>query len=283
MNRAMQFSNYAQFFALFEDARGKTPKEMDRIFQKQHQIFRNELEINRDEISFCRTKAQAECAFAQGKVAAFLSVEGADLLCCSLAQLDRAYALGVRAVNLTWNRANAISGSAVEETVRGLSPLGKYFVRRMQELGMLVDVSHLSDPGFWDVMELAKKPVIASHSNCRGVCNHPRNLTDTQIFALIQTGGVVGLNLYSEFLGDNPDFDIITAHLDHFYSLGGEDHVCIGGDWDGCDRLPKGMEEGIRGLTKLYDHLLRRNYNETQLEKLFYNNLMRVVGEVCTM
>lgn len=281
--RMKRFSPCAQFFAIFEDARDKSIKMMEEVFVKQYQIFRTELAQNVREIIFCRSRNEAEMAFTQGKMAAFLSVEGADLLGCNLEQLDRAYVLGVRAVNLTWNRSNSLSGSVLEETERGLSSLGKAFARRMQVLGMLVDVSHLSDPGFWDVIDLAEKPVIATHSNARAVCHHPRNLTDAQFMALLQVGGIAGLNLYANFLGPDPDFDTIMAHLDHFWSLGGEDHVSLGGDWDGCDTLPKGMEEGVGSLDKLYEYLLQRNYSESLLEKLYYKNLMRVVGEVCTM
>jgi membrane dipeptidase len=281
--RTKRFSAYAQFFAIFEDSRDKTISMIQEIFTKQYDIFQSELMRNQEEIMFCRTRNEAETAFVQGKVAAFLSVEGADLLGCSLEQLERAYFCGVRAVNLTWNRSNLLSGSAAEQTERGLSSAGKAFVKRMQELGMLVDVSHLSDPGFWDVIDLAKKPVIASHSNARAICHHPRNLTDAQFSALLQVEGVAGLNLYSEFLGSDPDFDTIRAHLDHFWALGGEDHLSIGGDWDGCDQLPKGMEQGIAGLLRLYEYLLKRNYSESILEKLYYKNLMRVVGEVCTI
>lgn len=283
LKRMKRFSACAQFFAIFEDAKDKSAKEMKEIFQKQYQIFRSELGQNQEEVVFCCTSGEADVAFLQGKVAAFLSVEGAELLGCSLEELDLAYVFGVRAVNLTWNRSNVLSGSALEESDRGLSPLGKTFVRRMQKLGMLVDVSHLSDPGFWDVIDLAEKPVIASHSNSRAICQHPRNLNDAQFSALSQIGGVAGLNLYSDFLGTDPDFNTIRAHLDHFWTLGGENHVSLGGDWDGCDMMPRGFEEGIVGLEKLYEYLLQRNYSESLLEKLYFKNLMRVVDEVCTM
>ena len=278
-----RFSPYAQVFALFEDARGKGRAELETIFETQYRRFQEELAACGGEILHCRTAEAAEAAFAQGKAAAFLSVEGADLLGCSLEGLRRAYRLGVRAVNLTWNRANVLSGSCVEEPERGLSSLGREFAEKMQTLGMLVDVSHLSDPGFWNVMELAGRPVFASHSNARTVWNHPRNLTDEMFLALRNNGGVAGLNFYVDFLGEDPDFDAIRRHLDHFLALGGEDHVALGGDWDGCDVLPRGLEEGIAGLEDLYEYLLQKNYRETLLHKIYFQNLMRVVSEVCTM
>lgn len=283
LERARPFSHYAQFFALFADARGRSSEEMQMIFEQQHCIFCCEMEQNRETIRFCRSGSQVEAAFEEDKAAAFLSVEGAELLGCSLAGLERAWALGVRAVNLTWNRANRLSGSAIEERERGLSPEGKTFAQRMQELGMLVDVSHLSEPGFWDVIELAKKPILASHSNARAVWDHPRNLSDGQFVALFQNGGVVGLNFYTAFLGEAPDLDTVRAHIEHIWSLGGEEHLALGGDWDGCDALPRGMENGIAGLSNLYEHLLKHNYRETLVKKLYYKNLMKVVGDVCTM
>ena len=190
--------------------------------------------------------------------------------------------MGVRAVNPTWNHANALSGSNAEEPERGLSPLGRSFVVRLGELGMLADLSHLSDPGFRDVAEMSQKPLFASHSNARAVFFHPRNLTDAQFTAIIDSNGVAGLNLYANFLGERPDADTVIAHLEHFWSLGGEKHVALGGDWDGCSALPAGFQ-GIQDMERLYDRLLQRNYGTSLLDDLFFNNLMRVVSEVCTM
>ncbi len=281
LKRAGRFSAFAQFFAIFADSQGKTGAELKERVQNQYRYFSDAMIIYSDAICACQTKARAQAANREGKVAAFLSVEGAEILGCSIEGLTAAHQMGVRAINLTWNRANAISGSVVEENDRGLSDLGQAFVRHMERLGILVDVSHLSDPGFWDVMEISQKPVIASHSNSRAICPHPRNLTDQQFIAIMKTGGVAGLNFYNPFLGERPNLETITAHIDHFLTLGGENHIAIGGDWDGCDELPKGLREGIGGLHKLYEHLLRKNFREDLLHKIFCQNLMRVVGEVC--
>lgn len=175
---------------------------------------------NADLAAFCRTGAEAEAAFRSGRRAAFLSVEGAELLDCSLERLEEAHAMGVRAVNPTWNHVNALSGTNAEEPERGLTPQGRVFVRKMERLGMLVDVSHLSDPGFWDVAEELSGPFFASHSNARAVFSHPRNLTDEQFTAIIDHNGVVGLNLYANFLGERADLDTAIAHLEHCWSWG---------------------------------------------------------------
>ncbi len=283
IKRAKGYASWTQFFALFTDARGKDPATLWETLRRQHDILLRATRTPSSLLRLCRTGAEAAAARAEGSIAAFLSVEGADLLGCSIEGLETAHALGVRAVNLTWNRANALSGSCVEEATRGLSPLGCDFVRRMQELGMLVDLSHLSEKGFWDVLSLAQKPVMASHSNARACLDHLRNLTDAQFLALCQNGGVAGLNLYTGFLGERADLDTVTSHLEHFWALGGEDHLALGGDWDGCEHLPQGFEYGIAGLARLYEHLLQRNCSEVLLEKLYHQNLVRVVNEVCTM
>ena len=276
--------NYCQFFAIFGTPAFKKGVSYPQIFRQQYEIFANEIAKNGDLISHCCTAEQAKSANGQGKVAAFLAVEGADLLGCDSAGLRDAYEKGVRAVNLTWNHANALSGSCREQPERGLSELGVEFVKEMFRLGMLVDVSHLSDPGFWDVAALSEqagKPFMAGHSSSRALCGHPRNLTDEQFAAIVKTGGIAGVNFCGDFLSEKPALDDVVAHIEHWLSLGGERSVAIGGDWDGCDLFP-GMKD-ITGLDALYDRLLRMNYSESLVHGIFYDNLMRVVSEVCTM
>ena len=287
LERMGKYRRCAQFFALFgepeptpvRDLSGKTHRE---LFLEEYALFEREMAANADLAAFCRTGAEAEAAFRSGRRAAFLSVEGAELLDCSLERLEEAHAMGVRAVNPTWNHVNALSGTNAEEPERGLTPQGRVFVRKMERLGMLVDVSHLSDPGFWDVAEELSGPFFASHSNARAVFSHPRNLTDEQFTAIIDHNGVVGLNLYANFLGERADLDTAIAHLEHWLELGGERTVALGGDLDGCSSLPEGIT-GIQDLDRLWERLLQRNYSEALVRALFFENLMRVVSEVCTM
>ncbi len=287
LERAGAYRRYAQFFALFgaaEDFPGRDLRERHlwEIFREEYALFQREMAANRDQIVHCRTAAEAETAFAAGKSAAFLSVEGAELLDGSLERLEEAHTLGVRAVNLTWNHVNGLSGTNAEEPDRGLTAQGRAFVRKMEDLGMLVDVSHLSDPGFWDVAELLNGPFFASHSNARAVFSHSRNLTDAQFTAIIDHNGVAGLNLYAAFLGERADLDTVVAHLEHWLDLGGAQNIALGGDLDGCSVLPAGIR-GIQDMDRLWERLLQRNYSEALLRALFFENLMRVVSEVCTM
>ena len=283
--RMAAHGQWAQFFALFWDQGEKLPapeKSLWDVFQAEYQVFTRELERNSDKLTLCRTAEEIKGAWAAGRQAALLSVEGAELLDCDLSKLELAYKLGVRAVNLTWNYENALSGSNAQSPEKGLTERGRSFVKRMQELGMLVDVSHLSDPGFWDVMELAKKPVFASHSNSRAACPHTRNLTDEQFTAIIGNHGVAGINMCDLFFFFFPDLDTVIAHIEHWLGFGGMKNISLGGDWDGIVHPPKGVF-GIQDLDKLVERLLGRNYSEALFKDLLCNNLMRVVSEVCIM
>ncbi len=259
LERQKGFSPCARFYAVFGgygDVLG---------------ILKRELAENSDMVSLCLTPQDAENAFKEGKQAAFISLEGAELIECSPQRLRDAYAEGIRAVNITWNFKNELSGSNL--TGGGLTEKGREFVRAAQELGVIIDLSHISEEGFWDVLELGGKPPVASHSNSKELCGHSRNLTDSQFKAIAGAGGVVGINLFSEFLGENPDIETVISHIERFLALGGEKTVAIGTDLDGCDSLPEGIRD-VADMSKLYEALLKRKYPESLVRDIFFNNLM---------
>ena len=205
-----------------------------------------------------------------------MSIEGADLLECDEKNLETAHEWGVRLLNPVWNRANSLCGTNCEEPERGLSERGKSFVRRMEALRIYPDVSHISDAGFWDIIKTAHGPVVASHSNARAVCAHRRNLTDDQFRAIRDSGGVVGLNLYRDFVGEKGTMEELVTHAEHFLELGGEKTLCIGGDLDGCEALAGGLR-GVQDVPLLYIALQERGYSEGLLEDIFWNNLRRIL------
>lgn len=277
LRRASAFGRFAQVFALYQDPeevpQGST---MVREGQLLHQKFLREMEQNRDVIVPCRTGAEVDRAAADGKMAAILSIEGAELIGCDLGQVETAAEWGVRFLNPVWNHANRLSGSNAELPEQGLTSYGRDFVRRMEECGIYPDVSHISDPGFWDLVRLARGPVVATHSNSRALCPHRRNLTDDMFRAIRDSGGVVGLNLYRPFVGPAGTMEELAAHVEHFLSLGGEKTLCLGGDLDGCEELAAGME-GIQDVPRLWQALADRGYPRQLLEDLFWNNLRRMV------
>ncbi len=279
LERTEGFAQYCQFFALWTEKEyaDEDGRSLEDSYYVLLDCFKKQMAQNQDKIVQCRTARDVEKAHCQGKAAAFLTVEGAELLGCDPARLDEAAADGVVAINLTWNHANALSGSSREQPERGLSTIGRQFVEKMEDLHILVDVSHLSEAGFWDVIEMARRPIIASHSNAKSVWNHTRNLTDEQITAIIGNQGVIGLNFYRDFVGGSQDLDMLRAHLEHILELGGAACAALGGDWDGCDTID--ALPSIDKLSCFYEYLLCHGYHETVVRDLFYNNLMRVVSQ----
>ena len=274
--RGRDFARYGQFFALYWDAKNAPADGMPDQCQRLHDRFLREMEENSDCITHCRTGAEVDEAVRQGKIAALLSIEGADLLDCEERNLEMAHAWGVRLLNPVWNRANSLCGTNCEDPDRGLSEKGKNFLRRMEALNIYPDMSHISDAGFWDTVKTTRGPVVASHSNARALCPHRRNLTDDQFRAIRDSGGVVGLNLYRDFVGPQGTMEELVAHVEHFLNLGGEKTLCLGGDLDGCEALAAGMQ-GMQDMPKLYAALRERGYGQALLEDIFWNNLRRLL------
>lgn len=285
LERAGRFTPYAQFFAIWCDSKGKQTPELFENMRGHFARFSKEISKNADKISLCRTGADAKLASAEGKAAAFVSLEGCEQIAGDILLLRAAFSeIALRMVTLTWNYENTLSGSNAGGAARGLTEQGRAFVRECENLGVIVDVSHLSDPGFWDVAETLSGAFIASHSNSRAVHPSPRNLTDAQFLELKRRGGVAGINLYAGFISPlRPcPLEALIAHIEHFCALGGAENIALGCDFDGCDDLPDGIS-GIESLPKLWEALLRLNYPEDTVRGIFYNNMMRVVERICTI
>lgn len=275
--RGQKYAKRAQFFALYDDVSTLPENTAWTKTREMHDWFAAQIKENADIVALCKTGAEADAAAAQHKTAALLSIEGADLLDCSLKNLETAASWGVRLINPVWNNANILCGSCAQESERGLSAQGVEFVAKMSEYGIYTDVSHISDAGFWDVIRHAKCPVVASHSNSRaaGLCPHRRNLTDDMFRAIRDSGGVVGINLYLDFVGGGSMEDL-TAHIEHFLLLDGEKTVALGGDLDGCEALAAGMN-GVEDVDKLYRALEKKGYPRSLLEDIFWNNWRRIL------
>lgn len=276
------FGGYGQFFAFCTTAGIDTGWTYEQLLWEPHHYFTEELQRVSDRVQLCVNGAQYDEALAAGKCAAFLSLEGAEGISCDPGRLEELRAAGVTMVNLTWNADNALAGCSQSDGP-GLSQQGKEFVRRAQKLGIIIDVSHVSDRAFWDIMDMTDRPIVASHSNSRKLCGHSRNLTDEQFQAICDCGGYAGINLYPTFLCENEsaaDFEAIYSHMDHFLQLGGE-HVALGGDLDGIGSLPQGMT-GLKDYMALAAFLEKKGFSETVIEHIYSNTMEKVVKQ-CTM
>ena len=280
IRRMKEYKNYLQIFAVWTDAsEGKILQKckQDAIIEK----FYDEIHKNADDIVHIRCADEIEKAWKNGKIAAILSVEGADCVkTCD--DIDELYKKGVRCITLTWNVSNDIaSGIGDDKADFGVSEFGIEAIEKMNSLGMLIDVSHISERAFWDVLEYTKSPIAASHSNSKAICSHQRNLTDKQFLALCKNGGVAGINYYPMFVNNTnkATIDDIIKHIEHFCSLGGENHIGLGGDFDGIDTVPVDLR-GVENVYKLCDRLSALNYNESLINKITYENFLRLFKKV---
>ena len=215
-------------------------------------------------------------AKSAGRPAAILAIENSDALEGSLNVLQMFRQVGVRAIGLTHNpRSLAADGNGEARSGGGLTRFGVGLVGEMNRLGMLVDVSHISEAGFRDVIEIAERPIIASHSNCRALCDHPRNLTDDQIRALARNGGTMGVTFVPQFIDASaPTFARLLDHIAHAVEIAGADHVGIGSDFDGGGTLI----EDATGYPRITEGLLERGFSESEVRGILGENHLRVLA-----
>lgn len=281
LNRAKVLPGYAQCFACFTtpdmyDWYGISPTLM---FERELATIQREVDKNKRQIGIAYTPGDIKNNLEKGKFSAILTLEGTAGIGYDPSLLQDLALIGFRMTTLTWNEKNPLAGSHL--TGGGLTDQGREFVREAQRLGIRIDVSHLSDEGFWDIMDITETAIVASHSNSRSFHNVPRNLTDDMFRAICQSGGVAGFNFYADFVGENPTIDTICDHIFHLLELDPDcRHLALGGDLDGCDRLPFGFE-GIQSYRVLADRLLERGLTEKNLQDLYWNNAMGVMSGCC--
>lgn len=236
-------------------------------------------------VAWAFSPADVRKNLASGKMSILLGMENGSPIQNSMDLLSAFYHLGVRYMTLTHNGDNAIADSAAEgKRWGGLSPFGREVVAEMNRLGMMVDLSHASDRTFWDCITLSKAPVVATHSCCRALCSHRRNLTDEMLRALAEKDGYVGINFYPWFLVDHPEehrpgVREIVDHIDHAARLCGDDHVGIGTDFDGIEVTPEGVEN-IACLPLVFEEMRRRGYTEEQISRIGGGNLLDVFDRI---
>ena len=276
----------AQFFAMYIDAQ-KVESSYDYCVTML-KTFKNELAKNQETISLCRTYADLITTQKENKIAAFLSIEEGDALDGSLDKLCFFKEEGISAVTLTWNYVNALGypNFQWEHQGKGLKAKGIEVVEEMNRLNMLIDVSHLSDGGFEDVLKHSKAPFIATHSNARAMTNHPRNLSDEMLKKLANAGGVTGINFFNNFLVNGElkeklevaKIEDMIRHIKHIKKVAGVDIIGLGSDFDG---IPNPVEiEDISQMGKLSDALLKNGFSSDEVEKMFFRNGLRIIQDV---
>jgi len=276
----------AQFFALYMD-KMKHASSYDYCVEMMEN-FKRELSLNEDSISLCRNVSDLEKAEKEGKVGAFLTIEEGDAIEGDLEKLRFFKEQGISLITLTWNYENDLGYPNFEWThqEKGLKAKGFESVELMNELGMLIDVSHLSDAGFADVLQHSTQPFVASHSNARAMTNHPRNLSDEMLKQLADAGGMTGINFFNNFLVKGvlkekleiAKIEDMIRHIKHIRNVAGVEVIGLGSDFDG---IPNPVEiEDASQMGKLSDELLKQGFSYDEVEKMFWKNGLQIIKEV---
>lgn len=271
LDRGAAFDAWHQVFAVFMPD-GIRSNDAIAHYEKVLAWINKQAELFPERFVVCRTADELVKAEKPNLCGAIISVEGGSALAGDIERVDTLYNDGVRLMTLTWNGENELGYGSRSEAKDHLKPFGKQVVKRMNELGMIVDVSHLSDKGFWDVCEISNKPFVASHSCAKVLCDHPRNITREMFLAIKERGGLVGINFFTEFLesNGNASIDDIIRHIEYFLTLGGEDNICLGSDFDGAT-MPSDIS-GIESMSAIYERMLKFKFPEAVCNKIFFDN-----------
>lgn len=265
--------HWAQFYAIFipDEERGQ-----DAIAYYDHNRanFLRQMDKFSDRTAPCVTAEDMDRAWSSGRTAAFLTVENGSVLAGDIARTALLRRDGVRCMTLVWNGENEIGSG--HTTDHGLSAFGKELIPEMEKEGILVDVSHLNDPGFEDLFAIAKKPFVATHSNARAVCSHKRNLTDDMIREMVKRNCLIGLNYFVRFLADDGNVsgpEQLLRHVEHFFALGAEKNLALGSDYDGAT-LPDFLNTPLKAAS-LYGFFREHGLSEEQASGIMYKNAQR--------
>ena len=267
------------------------PKNYNRALERVREIqdaVKKELEYIDDIILIAKNYDDIIKAQKENKLYIFIGFEGLISIDDNIDLIDEYYEFGARHASLTWNEENKLATGIRGDSNRGLTSLGKKAVKKMQEKGMIVDVSHLNDKSFFDVIDITSAPIIASHSNARALCGSMRNLTDEQLKAVRDVNGVIGYNSYKNFTDENIDKQTLNRAVDHIKYIAdkiGIDHIGLGFDYNEYfedEEVPPAVK-GLENASKSYDIIIKlkeAGFNNEEIEKIEYKNFHRIIKEI---
>ncbi len=279
VDKLQKAQSIAEIFAVFTHTDGN----YEGSFEKAQHILavgKDYLKTHADRIEIAHSAEEMKRNFRMGKISALLAMEEGGILEGKIERLEQLWKEDVRLMTPLWNYENCIGyPNSRDRNVmeQGLKAFGFEVIERMNELGILIDVSHMSDGGFWDVIEHSKRPILASHSNARSLCNHPRNLSDEMICAIANKGGVIGVNFYPYFVNESgvASTEAIVRHIKHMVNIGGEEVTAIGTDFDGFDQGELEIPH-IGEMELLYEAMKKAGLTEGQIEKICYKNALDI-------
>lgn len=263
-------AHWAQFYAIFipDEIRGQ---DAINYYETNRDNFYRQMKLFNNRVMPCRTVADMKAAWEANRAAAFLTIENGSALAGDLKRIKLLAEDGIKALTLVWNGENELGSG--HTTDHGLSHFGKAAVTEMEKQGIIVDISHLNDSGFEDLLQVATKPFMATHSNARTICSHKRNLTDDMIQEMVKRDCLIGLNYYVKFITDDgkvESLDDLYKHIEHFFALGAEKNLALGSDFDGAV-LPECLSNAT-DAAGLYQYLITRGLSQEQADGIMYIN-----------
>ena len=271
--------NWAQMHAIFMPDRLRGNEAID-FYNEIKKSYFDQLKLFEDSVMQCSSSVDIESAWSDEKFASILTVEGGSVLAGNPERVKKIAKDGVKVMTLVWNGENEIGSG--HNTEKGLSEFGKAVIPLMEDNGIIIDISHLNDRGFDDLLKVASKPFMATHSNARTVCSHKRNLTDDMIKELVKRNCLIGLNYYTAFISDTltdgatVDYaDMFYQHIRHFIDLGAEKNLALGSDFDGA-QLPDCLSSPSK-VIEMYEYLLKRGLSSDQLDDIYFRNALSFI------
>lgn len=269
-----------QIFALYIEEKYKPVGSLKRALQLLELFYRN-MALCRNDLKLIYSRRDLAELLQEDKTGVLISIEGGEALEGDIGVLRMLFRLGVRGLGLTWNQENQLAtgvGNGVGG--KGLSALGRKVIKELNRLGMIVDLAHINEKGFYDALKVSSKPVIVSHANARAICDHPRNLSDDQLRALRDAGGVIGLSFCPDFVDKKrTTIERLLDHFVHVAEVAGVNHLGFGSDFDGIETVIPGLED-VTAMPTLVKGLAARGFSHCEIEKITAKNFLRVVNDI---
>lgn len=272
--RASEAGVILQFFALFT-----MPSDSNSVLRKTLLLAQKyHAQLHKYHDYLFPVLSAADIASSHNKLGCLLHLEGAECIGTDISILEVLYRLGLRSIGLTWNHRNLLADGIGEDNGGGISSKGREVIKAMDKLGIILDLAHIAEKGFFEALDYYQKPVIVSHANVREICPHRRNLTDEQLRSLAEHGGIVGVNQVADFIArENPTADRFIDHIVYIANLIGIEHIALGSDFDGAENV---VFKGVQDYKTLPEKLRKRGFSEAEIRKILSENALNCIRQI---